>query len=217
MPALTRRLALFGLLAAVFVAYTALVAAGLTGGLDGAVAKALQPTWQPALGAILYAFSVLGGLEATAALAVGTAAFLWRRGGRADVLALAAYPAALLLGLAYKRLLFHPGPPRSLSHTDGPSLTELISTAVANSFPSGHMTRTVLVYGLLGFIVHRLARGWARQAAVPLAVGVAALMAVDRLYLEVHWLSDVIGGALLGGICLLGAIIWLDRPLPEEA
>jgi undecaprenyl-diphosphatase len=79
------------------------------------------------------------------------------------------------------------------------------------------MTRTVLVYGLLAFIVHRLTRGRSRRAAVPLAVAVVALMAVDRLYLEVHWLSDVVGGALLGGICLLGAIIWLDRPLPEEA
>jgi undecaprenyl-diphosphatase len=78
------------------------------------------------------------------------------------------------------------------------------------------MARAVVVYGLLGFVVHRLAtREWVRRAATPSAVLLVILMAVDRLYLGVHWESDVIGGLLLGGICLAGAIIWLDRPVGE--
>ena len=37
-------------------------------------------------------------------------------------------------------------------------------------------------------------------------------MAFDRLYLDVHWESDVIGGLLLGAIALVAATVWLDRP-----
>jgi undecaprenyl-diphosphatase len=47
---------------------------------------------------------------------------------------------------------------------------------------------------------------------MPVAIAVIVLMAFDRLYLDVHWESDVIGGLLLGGIALLAATVWLDRP-----
>jgi len=66
-------------------------------------------------------------------------------------------------------------------------------------------------------VVGRLApsRGLRVGVAV-VAVVLVALLALDRLYLEAHWASDVIGGVLLGGIMLLGATVWLDRPLEEK-
>jgi len=42
------------------------------------------------------------------------------------------------------------------------------------------------------------------------------VMAFDRLYLEVHWESDVLGGILLGAIALVSATVWLDRPQGAE-
>jgi undecaprenyl-diphosphatase len=75
------------------------------------------------------------------------------------------------------------------------------------------MMRTVLVYGLGAFVVRRLASpGWARMLAAPAATIVVGLMALDRVYLGVHWQSDVVGGLLLGGAALAAAIAWLDRP-----
>src|SRR5438046_1655491 len=73
------------------------------------------------------------------------------------------------------------------------------------------LTCAVLVFGLLAFVVRRLAPpGLARQLAIPAAVVIIAAEAFDRLYLGVHWQSDVLGGLLLGGLALAAAIAWLD-------
>jgi len=40
--------------------------------------------------------------------------------------------------------------------------------------------------------------------------------AFDRIYLNVHWESDVIGALLLGSIALLSATVWLDRPVRTD-
>jgi undecaprenyl-diphosphatase len=59
---------------------------------------------------------------------------------------------------------------------------------------------------------------WAavRALAIPIAVVLIVVEAFDRLYLGVHWESDVIGGLLLGGIALLSATVWLDRPIRAD-
>ena len=123
--------------------------------------------------------------------------------------------AAEVLEILYKSNLVHPSPPAVTAHHDGPSLGDIISTTVGphNSFPSGHMMRTVLVYGLLAFTFRRLAPWrWARALAVPVTIVVILVMAFNRVYLDVHWESDVIGGLLLGALALVSATVWLDRP-----
>ena len=73
--------------------------------------------------------------------------------------------------------------------------------------------RTVIAYGLIAFVIHRLSPSRrARNLAVIAAIAVIVLMAFDRLYLDVHWESDVIGGLILGSIGLLAGTVWLDRP-----
>jgi membrane-associated phospholipid phosphatase len=73
--------------------------------------------------------------------------------------------------------------------------------------------RAVIAYGLLAFVIQRLAP-WprARMLAIPVATVLILLEAFDRLYLDVHWESDVVGGLLLGAIGMLAGTIWLDRP-----
>ena len=51
-----------------------------------------------------------------------------------------------------------------------------------------------------------------RALAIPVAVVLIAVEAFSRLYLDVHWESDVIGGLLLGAIALFSGTVWLDRP-----
>lgn len=98
-----------------------------------------------------------------------------------------------------KLVLFHPGPPvffhRSLLPTQLPSF--YIHTDF--SYPSGHMTRTIFLVTVFLIII---LLSWKNNSYKILAVlgllGFAFMMFLTRIYLGEHWLSDVIGGSLLG-------------------
>jgi membrane-associated phospholipid phosphatase len=212
------RLVAIVLLSVAFVAMTVAITAGIFTSLDHQVAEAMHGLWQESLHTLFQLIAELGGLELTSILMLGLVIYLWRGGFGADVLVVAAFIGAVMLELVYKFLFFHPGPPRSLSHRDGPSLTDLLAgSGLGNSFPSGHMVRAVVAWGLLAFVISRLAPSRAvRMLAIPVAIVIIAAVALDRLYLDVHWESDVVGGLLLGCIALVAATVWLDRPRKPE-
>lgn len=219
MEALRARLATASALAGGYVALTIAVAAGGLNDLDRQVLQAMSSLWSEQLHVLFQAIAELGGLELTTILMIALGVFLIRGGFGADAWVVLAFVAATVLEVLYKANLHHPGPPRSVSHTDGPSITELIANTgpLANSFPSGHMVRSVVAYGLIAFVAQRLAP-WplVRTLAFPVATVVVLLVALDRLYLDVHWESDVLGGLLLGAIGLLAGTIWLDRPVTTD-
>ena len=71
------------------------------------------------------------------------------------------------------------------------------------SFPSGHAFISVVFYGFLAFLLARRTRNKRRKRQIYLftAVGVL-LIAASRVWLGVHWLTDVIGGLILGMLLL---------------
>ena len=74
----------------------------------------------------------------------------------------------------------------------------LVSTA-GSSFPSGHAAHSVFYLWLAVTIVLRLRPGMARGAAVVVAgIALTALVGLSRVYLNVHYLSDVSAGWALG-------------------
>jgi membrane-associated phospholipid phosphatase len=84
-------------------------------------------------------------------------------------------------------------------------------------FPSAHALVTVVVLGLVAWSVAR-GRSPATRGALYVAVAVlAALTAVARLIVGVHWASDVVAGIAAGVACLQGITILGDRlaPPPE--
>ncbi|MDP3733536.1 MAG: phosphatase PAP2 family protein [Candidatus Daviesbacteria bacterium] len=98
-----------------------------------------------------------------------------------------------------KLVLFHPGPPvffhRSLLPTSLPSF--YIHTDF--SYPSGHMTRTVfLVTIFLLIVLYSLKSNLYKIVAILCLLGFGSMMFLTRIYLGEHWLSDVLGGGLLG-------------------
>jgi len=213
MPAVRRFAFTAGLLAIAYVGFSLAVAAGATRRFDLEVASSFATIYVPSLLPGFRLLALLGGVELTGLVGVGLFIYLWRQGYRLGAFALAAVPLASVVELIYKHTIDHPAPPLSLSHPDGPSITMLLerTTGTEWSFPSGHMTRSMVLYGLLAFVVIRLAnRPLARRLALPLALLVVLLEAFDRLYLEVHWESDVIGGLLLGATFLAASISWLE-------
>lgn len=197
-----------------FIALTLMVTGGVFMHLDLQVAEAMHNLQQPSLHGLFQAIAELGGVELTTALMLALTVYLWRGGFGADALVFIVFLAAEGFEIFYKFNLIHPRPPHSLSESDGPSISEVLSGASAgNSFPSGHMLRTVIVYGLLAFVIRRLSTSpILHSLAAPVAIGIIVLVAFDRLYLDVHWESDVIGGLLLGAIALIAGTVWLDRP-----
>jgi membrane-associated phospholipid phosphatase len=215
LPALAPRLAGIAVLSVAFIALTIAVGAGAFTSLDLQVARAMHDAWQPSLHLPFQLIAELGGFELTTVLMLALTVYLWRSGFGSDALVFVGFVAAQGFELYYKLNLVHPQPPRSLAEADGPSISQLFAaqSGFGNSFPSGHVLRAVIVYGLLAFVIVRLSPNpRVRVLAVAGAIAAVVLVSLDRLYLDVHWESDVIGGLLLGAIALVAGTVWLDRP-----
>jgi membrane-associated phospholipid phosphatase len=75
---------------------------------------------------------------------------------------------------------------------------QLVATA-GSAFPSGHATQGAACYGALAWIVARqLARRWKRILIFSGTIVLAGLVGLSRVYLGVHWPSDVGSGWALG-------------------
>lgn len=76
------------------------------------------------------------------------------------------------------------------------------------SFPSGHSATAMTLYGLLGYWLVRGRRRIRHRWLVGFsAVGLIGLVGFSRIYLGVHFLSDVLGGYLLGACWLIVGIV----------
>jgi undecaprenyl-diphosphatase len=80
------------------------------------------------------------------------------------------------------------------------------------SFPSGHVTSTVVLFGVLTYLAWKY---WSTTKAKILTgasyVFVTAVVSFDRIYLNVHWISDVIGAVFLGLFWLSFCIYLFNR------
>lgn len=114
-----------------------------------------------------------------------------RRAGAAALL-------AMVLGLLVTNLTIKPLVSRPRPWLDVPGLVALVTENDPNSFPSGHSCAAFAA----GMSWRReLPRKWMKWLSVVLAV----CMALSRLYVGVHYPSDVLTGSLIGCVCAWGA------------
>jgi undecaprenyl-diphosphatase len=106
--------------------------------------------------------------------------------------------------------------------TDRPRPPEPLVGSTGSSFPSGHAAHSVIYVWLATTIVVRLRRGLARATLVVVAgIVLTALVGLSRVYLSVHYLSDVSAGWALGAACFsitaaIGLVVSQLRHNPRQ-
>ncbi|MEH7613670.1 phosphatase PAP2 family protein, partial [Gottfriedia acidiceleris] len=96
-------------------------------------------------------------------------------------------------------------------HRARPDLHRLIEIS-GYSFPSGHATNAMTVYGILTFILWRNIRTKSgRSLLIITSLIMILLIGISRIYLGVHFPSDVIAGYFTGGFWISTAIWYYQR------
>jgi undecaprenyl-diphosphatase len=84
-----------------------------------------------------------------------------------------------------------------------PALAEALRRAHGYSFPSGHAMGSTVVIGALTYLAMRALRTWRQKAAaIAFAITFVLSVAASRIYLGVHWISDI-------GAGLSAGLLWL--------
>jgi membrane-associated phospholipid phosphatase len=168
-----------------------------------------------AWGPLVYFFRVVtipGSTVFLVAVALAAAVLLWARNDRADT---------ALVGLAFAGSAVVNFTLKVLFERPRPTFQDESLTLNTFSFPSGHASVSVAVYGAFAIIVLRDVRTWRGRALVlgTLAV-LLALIGFSRIYLGAHFFSDVLAGYSLGTawlmICVLALTVYEHRSREES-
>lgn len=138
------------------------------------------------------------------ALAAVACVGLWWRGRRERALRVA---LAVLAASAVQQGL------KALLDRARPVWPDPVDSAQYAAYPSGHALSATVVCGLLLWLLPRTAPRWAVRSAWTAAAVSVLGVGFTRIYLGVHWLSDVLAGWLLGVVLVALATSW---PRPRE-
>ncbi|MDQ3965469.1 MAG: phosphatase PAP2 family protein [Actinomycetota bacterium] len=170
--------------------------------IDQMAATTLHELRTPALTAFFLVVTALGSIEAITLMSlVGAVIFgAWRRWLLFGTWVIAAGGSVVLI-LLLKALFARPRP-----YFEQPLLLEPYY-----SFPSGHAMEAVVLYGMLAYFAMLALRSWRARAAVVFGTSLLVLLiGFSRMYLGVHYLSDVVAGFAAGGVWLSTCITAME-------
>ncbi len=152
--------------------------------VDGRVAAWFHAHATPLLTQSMLLLSQLHGVVAmTTAVTITALLLAWKRDWKWLSCLLVTVPGGIVLNVLMK-LAFH---------RVRPSFAHPLLSVDGYSFPSGHVAGATLMYGVLSAMLVEKTREWRRRVLVVLvAIALVALVALSRMYLGVHYLSDVL-------------------------
>ncbi len=175
---------------------------------DVARSAAFHDRQTPAGVDIFYLITQLGSPVTVTAMGAVVVAMLWRRRRRTLILAcVAAWGGEALLNQAIKHLVHRTRPPFGAAYLHGASF----------SFPSGHSMGATVAYGMVAYLLirHVERRSLPPWLIVTGAATTIVLVSFSRLYLGVHYPSDVLGGIAVGvawlAVCITGVEVAVRR------
>ena len=92
-----------------------------------------------------------------------------------------------------------------------PNVVRLDGSPVGSSYPSGHMAAAVAYAAIIVVVFWHTRRVWIRVIAVATGTFVAVAVGLSRMYRGMHFPTDVLFGALLGGASVVATAILLRR------
>ena len=156
----------------------------------------LANAWRsPWLDWIFLGLTWLGSLLTLLPLVLAVGTLLWRRGHRGEAcFIVGALAGASLLAQLVKHLTLRPRPDL---------FAALAPVASPLSFPSAHAVQATAVAAALWLVAARLTPRY-RQWLMPVLLLIVVLVDSSRLYLQVHYPSDVVAGTIAAGCWVVG-------------
>lgn len=186
-----------------FVGLALLVASGITKSLDSAILLWINQYASSSLDVFFVAAAHLGGVLFMTVVGLVLVSYFLMSKRKKDAL----FVALSLGGAALASVLL-----KSLFDRPRPDLWEWIVVETSHSFPSGHATATLALAVCILLIVWRTRWRVAAIVALSLYVGVVSL---SRLYLGVHYPTDILGGWLLALGWVTG-VYWVLYKAPRS-
>jgi undecaprenyl-diphosphatase len=158
--------------------------------------RTIQSTANPGLTVFLKGVSWIFGDWHAVILVIPAWLLVWWKAGFTEGLLV---PLASIISLINEGLKIAVARPRP-----APELVDVMMPYRGSSFPSGHTFFAVMFLGILTFLFfsHVKTTAW-RVTALISAILIILIIAFARIYLGLHWASDILGGMVYGGLFLL--------------
>lgn len=165
--------------------------------LDIHISEEIQEKQSPALNTIMIWLSWFGRTSVSIVVVGITSLFFLVSGYRKEAVIMVSTLLSGILGLGFKMLINRPRPSQDL--------VVLLEETKYQSFPSGHVLFYTVFFGALILIILHLKKikYKLRLFLIIICLSMIFFGAVSRIYLGAHWFTDVLGGFILGVLCVL--------------
>jgi membrane protein DedA with SNARE-associated domain/membrane-associated phospholipid phosphatase len=168
--------------------------------LDFGVQGFIEKLISPQMTRLMVGMTNLGGVYLIVIVSIAMALFLLYKRYWWDLFTFFLVAGGGETILIILKLLFH-----------RPRPTSQLVTVQGYSFPSGHAFTAMIVYGFLVYIVRKLTKSETLRFLISsLSILSIFVVGISRIYLNVHWLTDVLGGYASGFAWLVFSIVMVN-------